>query len=67
MDANGSNQTRLTNLSGVNSEPTWQPIPASLFGDLNCDGVIDFHDLMVSLKGIAGLALNLPPGCPAPS
>jgi Tol biopolymer transport system component len=67
MDANGSNQTRLTDLPGVNSEPTWQPIPASLFGDLNCDGVIDFHDLMVSLKGIAGLALNLPPGCPAPS
>lgn len=33
-------------------------------GDVNCDGKVDAIDALTILRHIAGLTVNLPPGCP---
>ncbi len=47
---------------GEDTGPSWRPLP-EMWGDLNCDGVIDGLDLMISLKHAARLPYELPQGC----
>jgi Tol biopolymer transport system component len=66
MTSLGAAVTPITDLPGENYEPDWQPV-GGLFGDLNCDGVIDQEDLLISLQAAADLPIDgLPPGCDPP-
>ena len=64
MNADGSNETRLTNHAGADADPSWQPL-RELNGDINCDGVINSVDALFILRFVAQLPVDLPAGCPA--
>jgi hypothetical protein len=43
--------------------PTPTTPPNATSGDIDCDGTVDSVDALIDLRSVAGLPLNLPPGC----
>jgi Tol biopolymer transport system component len=62
MEADGSEETRLTDRVGGDEDPSWEPLPET-WGDLNCDGLVNADDLMISLKHAARVPYELPEEC----